>query len=122
VPNPTPYLIPSETTSATTIGGAPRRRAVPRSPHRVPCRLVVLDAPGGERSATCGETVNISSTGVAIQLGRPIPHGTEVEVLIPHLDDEPIHVHGTVIHTRRVVTGTFEIGIRRELECDPLWP
>jgi hypothetical protein len=122
VSSPTPYLVPSDTASATTIGGAPRRRAVPRSPHRVPCRLTVLEAPGRERSAACGETVNVSSTGVAVQLGWPIPCGTEVEVLIPHLEDDLIHVLGTVVHSRRVMTGTFEIGIRRERERDPLWP
>jgi len=70
----------------------------------------------------CGETVNISPAGVAVQLGKPIPEGTVVEVLIPHLDADPLCVHGTVAHTRRVLTGTFEIGIRRQAEHDPQWP
>jgi hypothetical protein len=84
--------------------------------------LKVFDAPTGCESAVSGETVNISPAGVAVQLGKPIPEGTMVEVLIPHLDADPLCVLGTVAHTRRVLTGTFEIGIRRQPERDPHWP
>ncbi|HUX15904.1 MAG TPA: PilZ domain-containing protein [Phycisphaerae bacterium] len=120
--NPIPAVASPEAASAATLGGLTRRRAVPRSPHRVPCRLKVFDSPTGSEWAVCGETVNISPAGVAVQLGKPIPEGTAVEVLIPHLDADPLCVHGIVAHTRRVLTGTFEIGIRRQPHRDPHWP
>ena len=120
--NPIPAVASPEAASAATLGGLNRRRAVPRAPHRVPCRLKVFDAPTGSEWAVGGETVNISPVGVAVQLGKPIPEGTAVEVLIPHLDADPLCVHGIVAHTRRVLTGTFEIGIRRQPHRDPAWP
>jgi hypothetical protein len=58
-----------------------------------------------------GQTVNISHAGIAVQLGREIPAGTRVEALLPHANNEITHVNGTVARTRRVLAGTFEIGI-----------
>jgi hypothetical protein len=55
--------------------------------------------------------VNLSVNGLAIQVGRPIATGASVEVLLPHLDGEPTRLLGRVAHSRRVLSGTFEIGI-----------
>ena len=55
--------------------------------------------------------MNLSVNGLAVQLARPIDEGTEVEVLLPPLDGEPTRLLGTVAHSRRVLSGTFEIGI-----------
>ena len=59
-----------------------------------------------------GQTVNLSALGMAIQLAEPLPIGSEVQVLLPHLNGEPTQVQGTVIHSRQVNAGTHEVGIR----------
>ena len=88
------------------------RRGERRIPHRVPCRVSWHDPHSGQNTSLVGQTVNISSSGLSVQLGYEIPTGTWIETLVPHLDDEPIFVCGTVAHIRRVLTGTFEIGIQ----------
>jgi hypothetical protein len=55
--------------------------------------------------------VNLSANGLAVQLSRPMDAGTPVEVLLPPLDGEPTRLLGTVAHSRRVLSGTFEVGI-----------
>jgi hypothetical protein len=85
----------------------PRKR---RTPHRVPCRLRVIGAAGIQ--AVLGETLNISATGLALQVGAEIAPGARVEVLLPHLDGEPACLYGTVVRKRRVLSGTYEIGLR----------
>lgn len=92
-------------------------RQLSRRPYRVPCRLRVLGGDGV--FATLGETVNISQTGLAVQLATALPPGAQVEVLLPHLDGEPTCFYGQVVHRRRVLTGTFEIGIVLE-PTDPV--
>jgi hypothetical protein len=66
--------------------------------------------------------VNLSSSGAAIQLGRPLPGGTPVEIMVHQLEGDPLYMLGTVVHSRRVLSGTFEIGIRKRPERDPHWP
>jgi hypothetical protein len=66
-----------------------------------------------------GQTVNLSANGLAVQIGRPLLEGTWVEVLLPHLDGEPTRLRGKVVHSRRVLSGTFEVGIRIEPEVLP---
>ncbi len=98
-------------TGLTQSGERRSARALPRMPHRVPCRLCWHD-PASDAPASCvGQTVNISHAGIAVQLGREIPAGTRVEALLPHANNEITHVNGTVARTRRVLAGTFEIGI-----------
>jgi len=87
------------------------KRVDSRVAHRVPCRLRAAAAAGGEPVTLIGETVNFSPRGVAIQLSRAIEQGTQVELLIPHLWGEPTCLYGTVVHSRRVLSGTFEVGI-----------
>ena len=108
-------------TAAATIGRVNRRRAVPRSPHRVPCRLRALGSPTETGWVACGQTVNVSPGGVAIQLSKPVRVGTRVEVQLPPLEGRPLLVRGSVVHSRRVLTGTFEIGILQSRQDDPPW-
>jgi hypothetical protein len=70
----------------------------------------------GKSTAVLGQTVNLSANGLAVQVGQPMEAGAQVEVLLPHLDGEPTRLQGTVAHSRRVVTGTFELGIQIEPE------
>lgn len=88
-----------------------RRRAERRVAHRVPCRVRVCEPPVGKGACAIGQTVNLSVNGLAVQLAGPMDAGTEVEVLLPPLDGEPTLLRGTVAHSRRVLSGTFEIGI-----------
>ncbi len=85
-----------------------RRRRVP---HRVPCRLRVLDEAAELVATFCGNTVNISACGLAVQVSQPIPAGTQIEALVPHAEGAPLLFTGTVLHSRRVLGNVFEIGI-----------
>ncbi len=85
-----------------------RRRRVP---HRVPCRLRVLDEAAEPIASYCGQTVNISACGLAVQVSQPIPAGTQIEALVPHADGAPLLFSGKVLHIRRVLGDVFEIGI-----------
>lgn len=80
-----------------------------RTPHRVPCRLRILGESGTR--AVIGETVDLSENGLAVQLGADVAPGARVEVLLPHLAGEPVCFYGEVVRRRRVLSGTFEIGI-----------
>jgi hypothetical protein len=95
-----------------------RRRAERRVAHRVPCQVRASDADAGHGRivSVVGQTVNLSANGLAVQLGRPVREGAHVEVLLPQLDGEPTRLVGRVAHSRRVLTGTFELGIRIEPE------
>ena len=88
-----------------------RKRAGCRVPHRVPCCLRVSGNQNTADLSITGETVNMSAGGLSVQLGQSVPQGTPVEVLLPQTTNEPICAHGLVVHSRRVATGTFEIGI-----------
>jgi hypothetical protein len=101
-------------TTAMTTAGQGRNRPLTREPrvaHRVPCQIRTADALTGLTLLSNGETVNLSHRGVAIQLGRDVPTGTNVEVRLSNLDGGPAFLYGCVIHSRRVLSGTFEVGI-----------
>jgi hypothetical protein len=93
-----------------------RRRGERRVAHRVPCRVRAPQTLSGKPLSVIGQTVNLSANGMAVQIGQPLDAGTRVEVLLPHLDGEPTRVLGKVAHSRRVVSGTFEVGIWIEPE------
>src|SRR4029450_11390045 len=59
-----------------------RRTRELRAAMRVPCRLRSTDSQTGGVLLATGETVNLSNNGLAVQLGRDIPTGTNVEVLV----------------------------------------
>lgn len=87
------------------------KRVVRRVPHRVPCRVRLVDTATGEVRTVVGETVNLSAGGVALQLGLDVPVGTWVETLVPHVHGDPLFLCGTVVHTRRTMAANYEIGI-----------
>lgn len=82
-----------------------------RVAHRSRCTLRSRDSIGQLLEDT-GETVNISPSGLAVQLPRPLELGSQVEI---QLTGEPLA--GRVAHSRRVSTGTFEVGINLEPTC-----
>ena len=88
-----------------------RRRIQRRIPHRVPCEIWLRDSATGERRVLAGQTVNLSHTGLAVQVGESVACGTRVEALVLPALDAPLRVAGAVRHVRRVLTGTFELGI-----------
>jgi hypothetical protein len=102
--------MPSAAVVAAKVDKA-RRRAERRVAHRVPCRVRAADALDGKGICVIGQTVNLSANGLAVQVGESMDAGTLVEVLLPPLDGEPTRLVGTVAHSRRVLSGTFEIGI-----------
>ncbi len=60
-----------------------------------------------------GETVNMSSSGLAIQVGKPIPAGAVIEAIIARWSGrEELRLQGRVVHARRMLAGLFEIGVR----------
>jgi hypothetical protein len=105
----------SSASGGIKLDGAPRR-AERRVAHRVPCRVRTSDSVHGGGTAVLGQTVNLSASGLAVQVGQPLEAGALVEILLPHLDGEPTRLRGRVAHSRRVLSGTFEIGIRIEPE------
>lgn len=113
--NPPLLSAPSVTARAANVD-ASRRRSERRVAHRVPCRVRAPHAEHGQALVVLGQTVNLSANGLAVQLGCPMPPGTSVEILLPHLDGEPTRLMGQVVHNRRVLTGTFEMGISVEPE------
>jgi hypothetical protein len=114
-----PLLSVPAATPAAPKTNAFRRRTERRVAHRVPCRVRTLDVARDKSTAVLGQTVNLSANGLAVQVGRPMEAGAQVEVLLPHLDGEPTRLRGMVAHSRRVVTGTFELGIQIEPESAP---
>jgi hypothetical protein len=106
----TQFEIPLATAVAAKTNQT-RYRAERRVSHRVPCRVRASSARPGKGLSAVGQTVNLSASGLAVQLAQPMDEGTSVEVLLPPLDGEPTRLLGTVAHSRRVLSGTFEIGI-----------
>jgi len=95
------------------------KRASRRTPHRVPCRVTLYDPSSGEPTALVGQTTNLSRKGLALQLGCDVAPGTWLEALVPQLDGTPMFFCGTVAHSRRVLVGTYEIGIQFVSESSP---
>jgi len=110
-------LLNVPSTNAALANVKPKaQRGERRVPHRVPCQLRARNDALGKAVALLGQTVNLSASGLAVQVGQPVQYGARVEVLLPHIDGEPTRLNGTVAHSRRVHTGTFELGIRIEPE------
>lgn len=88
------------------------RRAAPRCPQRLPCRVRVYDAAKGGWVTRIGQAVNWSQEGLAVQVGMAIGVGSRIEAFVPRFEEEPLCLVGTVVHTRPVLAGTFEVGIK----------
>lgn len=87
------------------------RRAMPRAPHRLPCHLRVFDATQGTWVTRPAQTVDLSPAGLAVQIAMAVPVGSRVEAIVPRFEEPPMRVTGRVMHSRRVLTGTFQVGI-----------
>ena len=85
---------------------ARQRRRERRVSHRVPCRVRLEDC------IVPGEIVNVSVRGLAVHVGAAAPAGAAVELWLPAGDGQTGRLTGHVVHTRRVLSGTFELGIR----------
>lgn len=76
-----------------------------RVSHRTPCRL------RSESGEAVGETVNLSDGGLAVIVGSHVEEGVVVEVLLPEFGGAGVQFLGRVTHSRRINTGTFEVGL-----------
>ena len=106
---------PSLTASSVRMPvlGTNRQKREQRWSHRVPCLLRLLDSSGEAAVEVPGETVNMSAFGLAVQVSEPVPAGVSVETVIAHKSmGEAIVMRGTVVHSRRMLAGSFEIGVR----------
>ncbi len=84
--------------------------------HRAPCLLRLLDSGGEAMFEIHGQTVNMSASGLAVQISEPVPAGFSVETVIAHKSaEEAIVLRGKVVHSRRMLAGSFEIGVRTEM-------
>jgi hypothetical protein len=90
----------------------PRRWREPRFACRVACRVRELEVAGV--AVLTGQTVNISRGGLALLVAQALQTGARVEVLLPCPQGEGVRVTGEVAHCRRVLSGTFEVGVRLE--------
>lgn len=88
---------------------AARRPA--RLARRVPCRVNVLDGDEGAETVLAGHTVQVWRGGVAVQLARGIEPQTRVELQVVSEGDEIDTYSATVAYTRRVMSGTYEVGL-----------
>ncbi len=88
------------------------QRAEKRAAYRVPCRLRWNDPATGAEIRRIGRTTNISESGVAIQIDHDLAPQTPVEALLPHPKGHSMRVSGVVVHARRVLTSTYEVGVR----------
>ncbi len=84
------------------------RRTERRVACRLPCHLI-LPIDSQQKLTTTGETVNASADGIAVQVGLPLERGSTVEVL---LSSARTRMRGEVVHSRRVASGTYQVGIR----------
>lgn len=96
-------------------GEAARTRSLDRERrvvHRAPCRLQWWDTESNQVASCVGETTNLSSRGMAVQISHRLLTGTRVEAFLPNLSGEPTRMTGSVAHCRRILADMFEIGIR----------
>jgi hypothetical protein len=111
-----PRTVPIRSLVATRAvpseGRGTRAARAPRTPHRVPCQVRPCRMAREPVDALCGETVNLSRTGLAVRVPHSLPLDTRVEVLLTSLEGPPLCLYGNVVHVRHVLTGTFEMGIR----------
>lgn len=112
-----------EAASAGTRGPGGRAAPAPCAPQRrgwrarrFACRVLcrVRELGGASRVVLEGQTVNISGGGLALLVGRALERGARVEVLLPSPDGSGIRLTGEVAHSRRVLSGTYEVGVRLE--------
>lgn len=106
------YRVPAQTHSGLLIPFTNgRSRKEPRAALRRQCLVRAQIARDEELAEIQGEMVNLSRTGLALQLAAALPVGIGVQIEVAS-DSEPAKsLAGRVIHCRRVSTGTFEVGV-----------
>lgn len=109
------------TASISSVAALPRRgpRRDRRWSHRAPCFIRIIETDGEFTAGAIGgielqgETVNMSPSGLAIHVAEPIPTGVRVEAVVARWSGyEELRLLGRVVHTRRMLAGLFEIGVR----------
>lgn len=107
---------PPTAESARSAAAEPARtRALDRERrvvHRAPCRLQWWNLDSNQPAACVGQTTNLSSRGLAVQISHRLLTGTRVEAYLPSLSGAPTRVIGTVVRCQLILADTFEIGIR----------
>lgn len=58
-----------------------------------------------------GYAVNLSASGLAVQVREYLPVGTAIESILLHPMSEPLCSGAVVRHVRRVLSDVFELGI-----------
>ncbi len=113
--NPSSAGFPTSFSLPVSVLSAKRQGRDRRWSHRAPCLLRLLDSGGEATFEIRGETVNMSASGLAVQVSEPVPAGMFVETVIAHKSvEEAIVLRGTVVNSRRMLAGSFEIGVRTE--------
>ena len=90
-----------------------RRKAPPRAerrtPYRVPCRVRLVDTATGDVRTVSGETLDISPSGMSLQIGVEVPVGIWVETLVAHPNGDPMFICGRVVRSQQTMAAHFEI-------------
>lgn len=97
-----------------------QQRGERRMPHRAPCRVRLVEPKTGVVRTVAGETVNLSPSGIAVQVGVEVPVGTWVETLLPHADGDTLFLRGRVVHVRRTMHAHYELGVAMS-DDSPRW-
>jgi len=85
---------PKSQSVKTGASGAERRRE-PRYPCKDPVEVRIISGDGSRVPATL---MDVSRSGLRLELGTPVPKGTEIEILL----SKQLAVSGRVRHCRRV--------------------
>lgn len=105
-------ISPAPAARPGTVSAARRPRRLARIPHRVPCRVRLIDEQTGRIVSLPAQTLNLSEGGLAVQVARDVTIGTWIETTIPMVESEPLLIHGKVVHVRRMMLDGFEVGIQ----------
>ncbi len=106
------YRVPAQTHSGLLIPFTNgRSRKEPRAALRRQCLVRAQLARDEDFAEIQGEMVNLSRTGLALQLAAALPVGIGVQIEIASDAEAAKSLDGRVVHCRRVSTGTFEVGV-----------
>lgn len=88
---------PKSQSVKTEASGAERRRE-PRYPCNDPVEVRILSGESGDGSRLPATLLDVSRSGLRLELGTPVPKGTEIEILL----SKQLAVSGRVRHCRRL--------------------
>ena len=85
-----------DTGSQLPSGG--ERRLERRREHRYPaCEIVEVQIIGASGGRFGGMLLDVSRSGLKIEVGKPLSQGAHLEILLPSLDDRSIPLAGTLM-------------------------